>query len=217
MEQRVIETGEGIQGEFNVRTYDLMQRDLRDKGWIETNDLIKSGINSGLALEIGSGPGYLGLEWLKKTEGTSLKAVEISRDMIGVARRNAEEYGLASRCEFKQGRAEEIPFNDGTFDAVFTNGSLHEWSKPKKAFDEIFRVLKPGGKYYISDLKRNMNPLVVWFLKINTKPKEIRPGLKSSIAAAYTKSEIVEILAGTKLKTTLVSENLLGLQIKGVK
>jgi hypothetical protein len=59
---RVIETNEGIQGDFNVTTYDKMQRHLRDKGWIETNRIIAFGIDSGLALEIGPGPGYLGLE-----------------------------------------------------------------------------------------------------------------------------------------------------------
>jgi len=62
---RVVETDSGIQGEFIVAVYDEMQRRLRDKGWIETKDIIKSGITKGCALEIGSGPGYLGLEWLK--------------------------------------------------------------------------------------------------------------------------------------------------------
>ncbi len=62
---RVTETDQGIQGEFTVTLYDQMQRRLRDKGWIETKDIIKSGITKGIALEIGPGPGYLGLEWLK--------------------------------------------------------------------------------------------------------------------------------------------------------
>lgn len=62
--ERIIETTEGIQDEFDVEMYDSMMRDLRDKGWIETKDIIKSGITSGHALEIGPGPGYLGLEWL---------------------------------------------------------------------------------------------------------------------------------------------------------
>ncbi|WP_440955703.1 class I SAM-dependent methyltransferase [Methanosarcina sp. Mfa9] len=217
MKQRVVETDEGIQGEFDVKVYDRMQRFLRDKGWMETDELIKSGISSGLALEIGPGPGYLGLEWLKKTSGTALKGVEISQNMIDLARKNADEYVLSSRVEYKNGRAEVIPFEDETFDAVFTNGSMHEWSEAEKVFNEIHRVLKDGGRFYISDLKRNMNPLVAWFMKISVKPPEIRPGLKTSIAAAYTKSELEEMLAGTKLKSAQVSDNLMGLAIKGIK
>ena len=66
---RIIETDQGIQGQFNVETYDSMMRRTPDKGWIETNLILKAGITHGLALEIGPGLGYLGLEWLKKTEG----------------------------------------------------------------------------------------------------------------------------------------------------
>lgn len=59
----------------------------------DTSLVLKAGIMQGLALEVGLGPGYLGLEWLKKTEGTRLKALEISPDMITIAERNAKEYG----------------------------------------------------------------------------------------------------------------------------
>jgi hypothetical protein len=39
---RVTETDQGIQGEFTVNLYDQMQKRLRNKGWIETKDIIKS-------------------------------------------------------------------------------------------------------------------------------------------------------------------------------
>ena len=66
---RVVETDQGITGEFNTQAYDQMMRRLRDKGWMETDQIIKGGVTSGLALEVGPGPGYLGLEWLKKRRG----------------------------------------------------------------------------------------------------------------------------------------------------
>jgi methylase of polypeptide subunit release factors len=91
---RIVETNQGIQGEFNVTVYDQMMKRLRDKGWMETSQIIKSGIDKGLALEVGPGPGYLGLEWLKKTSNTQLMALDVSPDMIQLAEKNAQEYGL---------------------------------------------------------------------------------------------------------------------------
>jgi ubiquinone/menaquinone biosynthesis C-methylase UbiE len=214
---RVIETESGITGEFNTQMYDVMMRNMRDKGWIETNLVLKEGISSGLALEIGPGPGYLGLEWLKKTEGTRLKGLEISDDMIALARKNAAVYRLSDRVEYYQGDAKKMPFKDGHFNAVFTNGSLHEWAHPDMIFNEIARVLKPGGKYVISDLRRDMIAPIRWFLWLTVKPKEMRPGLITSINASYTLPEIKELLTRTKLQSGKASKNLLGIVISGYK
>jgi ubiquinone/menaquinone biosynthesis C-methylase UbiE len=214
---RVPETDQGIQGEFDVTIYDQMQRSLRDKGWILTKELLKHGITKGCALEVGPGPGYLGLEWLKHTQGTTLKGLDISPDMIAVAEHNAREYGLSQRVEYVHSSGSKMPFDDNTFDAVFTNGSLHEWADPRSTFNEIWRLLKPGGKVLISDLRRDMFALVRWFLWINTTPQEIRPGLVSSINAAYIPGELRELIRGTKLENCTVSSNLLGVMLVGVK
>ena len=214
---RIPETDHGIQGEVNVTQYDEMQRHLRDRGWMETADVIKSGITGGHALEIGHGPGYLGLEWLKSTQNSTLTGLDISPDMTALAERNALSYGLHERVQYDTGVGDKLPYPDNTFDAVFTNGSLHEWVNPKGTFDEIYRVLKPGGRYYVSDLRRDMSVFVRWFLWSGTRPKVIRPYLGSSIDAAYTPDELRILLQGTFCKDSVVSGNTIGLSVSGVK
>jgi ubiquinone/menaquinone biosynthesis C-methylase UbiE len=215
--QRIPETDHGIQGVDVVAEYDQLQRSLRDRGWIETKLLMEHGMTKGHALEVGHGPGYLGLEWLKHTSGTILTGLDISPDMQTLARRNAQSYGLADRTDYRLGSGDRLPFPDGSFDIVFTNGSLHEWSNPGGTMDEIGRVLAPGGRYLISDLRRDMNLLVQAFLWLGCQPASMRPGLISSIYAAYTPSEISELLAGTRLAEARVESNLLGNTIFGQK
>lgn len=213
---RVKETDQGIQGELLVEIYDQFQRGMRDKGWIETNAIIKSGIQHGHVLELGSGPGYVGLEWLKKTGSTRLTGLDISPDMISLAERNAREYGLAARTEYVFSNGSRMPFADDHFDAVFTTGSLHEWEQPRGIFDELGRVLKPGGRIFVSDLKRDMSVFVRWFLWLTTWPKEIRPGLATSINAAYTALELRELVRGTALAGCKVTTDPIGLTVSGV-
>ena len=67
--------------------------------------------------------------------------------MIAVAQRNADDYGLHDRVEYVQGNGAELPFEDSSFDGVFTAGSLHEWTAPGQTFLEIWRVLKVGGRF----------------------------------------------------------------------
>ncbi len=110
-----------------------------------------------------------------------------------------------------------MPFDDNMFEAVFTNGSLHEWSESLKIFDEIHRILKPGGKYFISECEGNMNLFWRWFLNFVAKPKEIRPGLVSSINASYTVEEIQEIIQKSKLKGATVKKTFAGIEITGKK
>ncbi len=102
-------------------------------------------------------------------------------------------------------------------DRVFTNGSLREWSQPSRIFNELYRCLKTGGEYLISDVRRDMNPFMKLFLKLITKPKEVRPCLVSSINASYTVPEIQSILPKTDLKSSKVKKTTMGFTITGEK
>lgn len=214
---RIPETDHGIQGELTVAKYDEMQRSLRDRGWIETRSLLQHHIDHGHALEVGHGPRYLGLEWLKQTQGTLLTGLDISPDMHELARRNADEYGLTDRVQYHLGSGDRLPFDDDSFNAVFTNGSLHEWVNPCKTFDEIWRVLKPQGIYFISDLRRDMNGLMRSFLWVSTKPAAIRPGLATSINAAYTPDELRSLTSASRLINSHIESNWIGVTIWGSK
>lgn len=218
MKQRIPETNEGIQGEFDVNMFNEFQRNMRDRGWISTKQIIESGICSGHALEVGPGPGYLGLEWLKNTNDTKVTGLEISANMISVAQGNARDYGFDnSRVGYVQGNAMSMPFESGQFDAAFTNGSLHEWERPKDVLREIARVLKSGGRFLISDLRRDSNIAIKCLLKMSAG-KTMRPGLKSSILASYTKQELEQIIMDTPLlRSATVSSGAIDLSVSGVK
>ena len=193
MHTRVAETNEGIQDTLTVEIFDTFAREMRDKHWNNVDTFIKKGITSGTVLEIGPGPGYVGLEWLKQTQGTTLIGCEISKAMITMAKKNATQYKLSDRVQYVEGTGMHMPFTDNSFDAVFSNGSLHEWEDPALVLDEIFRVLKPGGIMCITDMRRDVSPLKTCMIYASTKPKAIRPGFLSSLRASYLPKELKEI------------------------
>ncbi|MDD3111906.1 MAG: methyltransferase domain-containing protein [Methanofollis liminatans] len=216
-EQREPETDDGIQDETTVAFYEQMQKNLRDAGHLPVEALLESGIRSGAALEIGPGPGYFGLEWLKATEETRLVGLEISPAMIASAERNAAGYGFASRARYQEGNALAMPFEDGIFDAVFSNGSLHEWESAGAVFDEIARVLKPGGRFCITDLRRDLSPEIFRAMYESCDPPEIRPGFETSVRAAYTREEAMDLLGRSRLGGWQVIAHPYGLMICGRK
>jgi ubiquinone/menaquinone biosynthesis C-methylase UbiE len=217
LKQRIIETNEGIQGALDVKVFNDFAKTMRDKVWNNVDTFLRAGISQGEVLEIGPGPGYVGLEWLKRAPAAKLTALEISPEMIDVANQNAQLYGLTDRAQYVQGNGMAMPFEGKAFDSVFSNGSLHEWEKPLAVFQEIHRVLKAGGVFCVTDMRRDVNPLVVKMIYHMTKPKEIRPGFITSMNAAYTVSEMTEILRNSDFEDFTVTPDFFGLTVTGRK
>ncbi len=217
IKSRVPETHYTISGRAYAEAYDRMQAALREQGWLETGDLLLSGSTSGCALEVGSGPGFLGLEWLLQTSATRLVGLDISPDMVAIARNHTRELGLAGRAEHLLGSAEALPFDDNAFDTVFTSRSLHEWLSPAAIFTGLWRVLKPGGNLYVSDLRRDLSRSACNFLDQRVNSDVIRETLRASIAAAYTRAELMALLNTVQLVGCEVVETPFGLRVSGIK
>ena len=77
--------------------------------------------------------------------------VDFSEAMIGRARENAEKLGL-NNVEFRQGDIEQLPVGGATIDVVLSNCVLNLVPNKKAVFSEIFRVLKGGAHFSISDI-----------------------------------------------------------------
>jgi len=214
---RVPETNDTTAGRAYAEAYDQMQANLWRQGWLETEDLLSEGIAGGSTLEVGSGPGYLGLDWLLRTKDTVLVGLDISPDMVEIAVSHTRELGLTDRARHILGSASALPFADHSYDAVFASRSLHEWLNPGLVFTELWRVLKPGGRMFVSDLRRNLSPKSRHILEYCVTSEVVRETLRASIGAAYTTAEVTAILASTGLADLAVAETALGLRVTGVK
>jgi len=212
-ETRVPETVEGIQDEITVAAYDIMQRGLRDAGHLPVEDLVKQTQPGDKGLEIGPGPGYYGLEWVRKTEGTTLTGLEISPAMIRLASENTLSYNLNERVTYQEGNALMMPFEDNLFSLAFSNGSLHEWEDAGVVFSEIHRVLQPGGRVMVTDLKRDLSPEIFTFMQGSCRSEEIRKGFETSVRAAYKKEELEDILSGVSFRSSQVIAHPYGLVV----
>lgn len=212
---RVIETNVGIQDEEITQLFDVFARDMRDKGWNGAKTMIAAGIQPGDVLEVGPGPGYVGLEVAKRLKVRSLTGCEISPAMKALAEKNAAEYRI--EANYVLGNAMEMPFPDESFDSVISNGSMHEWEDPVRVLREIYRVLRPGGCYCITDLRRDLAACKVWFVYQTTKPKKIRPGFLTSLHAAYTVQELEKLAAQAGLPAPKFQKDFFGLSLSGRK
>jgi sterol 24-C-methyltransferase len=106
------------------------------------------GLKSGQkALDLGCGRGRVASH-MAKMSGASIVGMNIDMNQLENGRRYAKGHGLP--CEFLQGNVNDIPypFADGSFDGIYTIQCVFSMAKDLgKAFKEIHRLLKPGGKF----------------------------------------------------------------------
>lgn len=102
-------------------------------------------------LEVGCGMGYDSLEFIRR--GVRVTAVDLTENAVAYARRHFEIVG-AEADDLRVGNALALPFDDESFDAVWSNGVLHATGDTQRAVSEVWRVLKPGGRAIISHFYR---------------------------------------------------------------
>jgi ubiquinone/menaquinone biosynthesis C-methylase UbiE len=103
----------------------------------------------GRVLDVACGPGVVTAAIAPRA--ASVVAVDATERMLEKARARCAKAGLRN-VQFKCGDAENLPFEEAQFDGVVTRLAVHHFANPQRAFDEMFRVLRPDGIAVIVDV-----------------------------------------------------------------
>lgn len=95
-------------------------------------------------LDVATGTGAVGLE-LARRRGCAVVGLDQSPEMLAAARVRIARSGLSDRIELLEGHADELPFEDGAFDALTFTYLLRYVDDPAATLRELARVVRPGG------------------------------------------------------------------------
>jgi len=158
------------------------------------------------ALDVGTGPGYVAVELARRRPGLRVVGLDLAAHMVAQAAGRAARAALDGRALWPQGDGHRLPFADSSFDLVVSSFALHHWRDPLRVFDEIARVLAPGGQYVLADVCREPNLFQRLFAYASI-PAVSLPfgsylgygGYYESMRAGYTRAEARALLQASAL------------------
>jgi ubiquinone/menaquinone biosynthesis C-methylase UbiE len=165
-------------------------------------DMALSGVPkdfSGKLLEVPVGTGVLTMPVYGDLPDADIICLDYSENMMAAAQQKAQGLGLKN-VEFLQGDVGSLPFADESFDIVLSLNGFHAFPDKEAAYQETFRVLKPGGTFcgcfYIEGRCKRTD----WFIKnvyqragYFTPPYETKNSLRTRLEKMYAKVKVASV------------------------
>jgi len=167
---------------------------------------LAQGVTEGFALDLGTGPGYVAQEVARRRPALQIVGLDLAFHMVERARQQARWAGMDGKQLWPQADAHRLPFAGSSFDLVFSSYALHHWRDPLRILNEVARVLRPGGRYYIADVCREVDPLQRLFAYGSVPVVSLAfgsyrgyGGYYESVRAGYTRNEARALLERSDL------------------
>jgi len=152
-----------------------------------------------VVLDLGSGAGMDALLAAKRV-GSKGKVigVDMTEEMIERAKENAKKQNITN-VEFLLGEIENLPLKDNSVDTIITNCVINLTPDKAKTFNEAYRVLKPGGKIYLSD--------IVLLEELSKEQKNNKDLLTGCVAGALLKKDYLDKIKKAGFDVHILYEN----------
>ena len=165
-------------------------------------------------LDLGSGAGFDAfLAWNQVGASGRVIGVDMTDDMLAQARKNAADLG-ATNVEFRKGHIEQLPVDDNSVDFIISNCVINLSPDKAAVMREIYRVLKPGGRFAISDivllgeLPENVRNDVNAYVGCIAGASLLTDYLRMIFDAGLVDVAIPEIVCGRNLLKVIAAEDL---------
>lgn len=188
--------------------YDLLNRILSmgiDVSW--RKKVVKSvqKENPSTILDIATGTGDLAIAMARATPA-KITGFDLSAGMLEVGKKKVAEENLGDRIEMIQGDAENMPFADDSFDVITVAFGVRNFENLEKGLNEIYRVLKPSGKFIILEFSQPqsfpMKQLYAFYSKA-ILPKIGKKISKDQSAYTYLPDSVKAFPYGEEMKKIL--------------
>ena len=148
-------------------------------------------------LDLGTGTAQIPIELCRRSPSCRVMAIDLSIEMLHLARLNVEVAGLRERIVLDRQDGKELPYPEHRFAVVISNSIVHHIPEPRAVLVEAVRMARPGGVLFVRDLLRpgsdaTVEHLVETYAGDATPPQ--RAMFEASLRAALSLDEIRKLI-----------------------
>ena len=151
--------------------YDFMNRAMTlgiDRWWRRVAVKMVGKSQPRRILDVATGTGDFAIGLYNKIHPQQVVGIDLSQGMLDVARTKVVKHGLQDAITLQQGDCLALPFNDGDFDAVTVAFGVRNFEHLLQGYEQMHRVLAPGGVLCVVELSTPRNCVVRWFYDLYT-------------------------------------------------
>ncbi len=173
--------------------YIIRHRKMQENFGTEfSNKLKKKGFIGGRVLDAGCGFGETLIMIGNNFKEAELYGVDLSEVLLNSALNRAKEQPCCNRIRFQKADVHKLPFPDDHFDVIVNTNMIHVVDDPLTMLNEMERVLKNDGLFFIADLKRSLLGI-----------------FETEIKSAFDEDELLAIVESSQLRSGKPESNLL--------
>lgn len=193
---------------LEATAYDAM--DFESVNTIFATDAIDLDPHAIKILDVGTGTARIPILMCQKRPQYLITAVDLAQSMLIIGQRNVEEAGLNQRIRLERVDSKRMPYPDLEFDMLISNSLVHHLPDPLSFFQELKRLVRPGGAILIRDLIRpdsdpTVNSLVA---SIGTEYDQHQQQLfRDSLKAGLTIAEVQDLIDRVGLSQVKLSQS----------
>ena len=116
-------------------------------------DVALAAPSGGVVLDAGCGTGRLAVGIAARRPDLTVQGVDLEAGMVDAARRRAERGDASDRVEFTVADLAGLPLSGDSVDLIVSTASLHHWTDVDAVIASLCRVLRPGGRMWIYDMR----------------------------------------------------------------
>jgi len=117
-------------------------------------------------LDVAVGTADLSIEMLRQSKAQQIEGIDLSAEMMRIGQEKVSRQGWGDKVHFTLGSAQEMPYEDNSFEALTCAYGVRNFSDLDAGLGEFYRVLKPGGQLIILEFSHPKNKLIEWMYRL---------------------------------------------------